>query len=235
MSRLLLPGTADDAVAQIVAGHAAGRTMRVVNFHATPAYRQVEFRRQMEVYAQLFAPITRHNFDSAYDGSWAQDKPGLMPVLFEGYRDNLDVMLPILEEFGFVGWLFVPSFFLSVPDAQQRDYAAGHVLHLARKDEYPGQRIALTWDEARAITKQGHVFACHSRNHVELRPETTDAVLAEEIVHSKREMEAELGTSVDIFCWLRGAELGINSRADAMMRSAGYRYLFSNFKIQRLR
>jgi len=235
MSRLLLPGTADQAIAQIVAGHAGGRTMRVVNFHATPRYRQAEFRRQIEAYARLFAPITRDNFDSAFDGTWKDAKPGLMPVLFEGYRDNLDVMLPILEEFGFVGWLFVPSFFLGVPEQQQRDYAASHVLHLAKKDEYVGQRIALTWGEARAISGRGHVFACHSRNHVELRPDTPDAVLEEEIAVSKQEMERELGTSVDVYCWLRGAEIGINPRADALLRKAGYRYLFSNFKIQRLR
>jgi len=208
--------------------------MRVVNFHATPRYRETEFRRQMEAYARHFAPITRANFDAAFDGTWAQAKPGLMPVLFEGYRDNLDVMLPILEEFGFAGWLFVPSFFLGVPEAEQRDYAAGHVLHLAKRDEYPGQRIALNWDEARAIAGRGHVFACHSRHHSELRPDTPDAVLEEEIVVSKRGMEAQLGTSVDVFCWLRGAEIGINPRADALLRQAGYRYLFSNFKIQRL-
>jgi len=235
VSRLLLPGTADDAVRQIVAGHAAGRTMRVVNFHATPRYRQDEFRRQMEAYAKLFAPITPANFDVAFEGRMPGDRPGLMPVLFEGYRDNLDVMLPILEEFGFCGWLFVPSAFLGIPDAAQRDYAAGHVLHLARRDEYPGQRIALSWNEARGIVARGHAFACHTANHIELRPDTPDEVLEREIVAAKRQMEAQLGTAVDIFCWLRGAETGINRRADALLRQAGYRYLFSNFKIQRLR
>lgn len=234
MSRLLLPGPADEAVRQIVAGHAAGRTMRVVNFHATPRYRLDEFRRQMELYARLFAPITRQNFDAAFDGRWSEPKPGLMPVLFEGYRDNFDVMLPVFEEFGFAGWFFVPSGFLGVAEAEQRDYAASHVLHLAKRDEYPGQRIALTWDEAREIVGRGHGFACHSHNHVELRPDSPEDFLQREIVVAKQTMEAELGVDIDIFCWLRGAESGINRRADALLRQAGYRYLFSNFKIQRL-
>ena len=47
-------------------------------------------------------------------------------------------------------------------------------------------------------------------------------------------MEAELGAVVEIFCWLEGAAIGVNAEADAMLRDAGYRYLFSNFKIQKL-
>ena len=39
---------------------------------------------------------------------------------------------------------------------------------------------------------------------------------------------------VEIFCWLHGAEAGVNPRADQMLREAGFRYLFSNFKVQRL-
>jgi hypothetical protein len=235
MSRLLLPGTADRAIREIVAGYAAGKAMRVVNFHATPRYRADEFRRQMERYAAQFSPITPANFDRAFDGHPVGDRPGLIPVMFEGYRDNLDVMLPILEEFGFAGWLIFPPYFLDVPDEGQRDYAASHVLHLAARDEYQGERIALSWDEARDIAARGHGFACHSGNHVELRPDSDATFLQREIAAAKARMERELGQSVDIFCWLRGAETGINPLADRMLVDAGFRYLFSNFKIQRLR
>ena len=62
-----------------------------------------------------------------------------MPVLFEGFRDNVDVMLPILEEFGFKGWFFVPSAFPAVVPDVQRSYAKAHKLHLPARDEYPGR------------------------------------------------------------------------------------------------
>ncbi|RKH79968.1 hypothetical protein D7Y13_43425, partial [Corallococcus praedator] len=97
MGKLRLPGSAEEMLGALVGGLAAGRVLRVVNFHATPRYRTEEYRRQIEAYARLFAPITYQNFDSAFDGTWADRRPGLMPVLFEGFRDNLDVMLPILE------------------------------------------------------------------------------------------------------------------------------------------
>src|SRR5690554_237991 len=116
-----------------------------------------------------------------------------MPVLFEGFRDNFDVLLPILEEFRFCGWFFVPSYCLGVPAAEQREYAAAHTLHLASRDEYEVERVAITWDEARDIVGRGHRFACHSRHHSQVRPETPLETLEDEIVIAKQEMERELG------------------------------------------
>lgn len=234
MSDLPMPGTAQSIIAELVNGFARSPIIRVVNFHATPRYRDAEYRRQFEAFALRFEPITKANFDSAVDGAWTHARPGLMPVLFEGFRDNLDVLLPILEEHGFTGWFFVPSAFLGVAADQQSAFAAAHSLHPAARDEYPGQRIALTWDEARDISRRGHVFACHSRTHNELRADTPLSVLEDEIVAAKAEMEAELGSDVDIFCWLRGASAGVNPEADRLLRQAGFRYVFSNLKIQKL-
>lgn len=233
-TELLLPTAAPPVLADVTAAMARSRTVRLVNFHATPRYREAEFRRQIEAFAHEFEPITPANFEAAVDGRWTNERPGLLPALFEGYRDNLDVMLPILEEFGFTGWLFVPSGFLGVPAAEQRSYAAGHVLHLPEQDEYPGERIALTWDEAREIARRGHAFACHTRTHNPVTPETPRAVLEDEILAAKAEMETELGTTIEIFCWLEGAALGVNAEADEMLRQAGFRFLLSNFKIQKL-
>lgn len=234
MSELLLSGSAHSVIAEIVEGIARARTVRVVNFHATPSYRRAEYQRQIEAYARRFEPITRANFAAAVDGTWNRPRPGLMPVLFEGFRDNLDVLLPILEGHGFTGWFFVPSAFLGVPADEQRTFAAGHVLHPAQRDEYPGERIALTWDEAREISERGHVFACHTRTHHELLRDTPLTVLEDEIVAAKAEMERELACEVDMFCWLHGAATGVHPEADRLLREAGFRYLFSNFKIQKL-
>ena len=234
-TELLLPSLAPPVLTDLAVGLANSRLIRLVNFHATPRYREAEFRRQIRTFAENFEPITPANFAAAVSGQWDHDRPGLMPALFEGYRDNLDVLLPILEEFGFTGWFFIPSGFLSVPAHEQRSYAASHVLHLPEQDEYPDERIALTWDEARQIVRRGHVFACHTRTHSEVRPDTPHAILENEIVAAKAEMEAQLGTAIDVFCWLEGAAIGVNPRADDMLRQAGFRYLLSNFKVQALR
>jgi peptidoglycan/xylan/chitin deacetylase (PgdA/CDA1 family) len=233
-SRLLLPDSVMATLESLFAGLRDGRSVRTVNFHATPRYRAEELRRQIELYSKLFMPITEDNFGDAVTGHWRGARPGLMPVLFEGFRDQYDVLLPILEEFGFVGWFFVPSAFLNVRGDEQRAFAAAHSLHFAEHDEYPGQRVALSWDEARDICRRGHMFACHSRTHNEVRPDTPFEILEDEIVNAKAEMERELKREIDIFCWLRGASVGVNPQADDLLRRAGFRYLFSNFKIERL-
>jgi peptidoglycan/xylan/chitin deacetylase (PgdA/CDA1 family) len=234
MAELLMPGTAEAMLEQLVGGMAAGRVLRVVNFHATPRYRAEEYRRQFAAYARLFEPITFQNFDRAFDGTWPHAKPGLMPVLFEGFRDNVDVLLPILEEHGFKGWFFIPSAFPAMGPKVQRSFAKAHRLHLPAKDEYPDQRVAMTWDEAKDLANRGHGFACHSRTHFRLEPDTPDDVLWDEIHTAANEMRAGIGWPVEIFCWLHGAEAGVNPRADAMLVEAGFRYLVSNFKVQRL-
>lgn len=229
-----LPAAAPPVLADIVNGMAHARAVRLVNFHATPRYREAEYRAQIAAYARDFEPITPANFALAINGNWPHERPGLLPALFEGYRDNLDVLLPILEEYGFTGWFFVPSEFLGVPAHEQRSYAAAHVLHLPEHDEYPDDRIALTWDEAREIARRGHAFACHTRTHNMVTADTPHAELQNEIAVAKAEMEAELGVTIEIFCWLEGAALGVNPAADAMLRDVGFRYLLSNFKIQKL-
>ncbi len=233
-SELLMPGPAGETVRSLVKGHAEGRGVCVVNFHATPSYRADEYRRQFETYARAFTPMNEDDLEQVFAGKATGQKPGLIPVLFEGFRDNLDVIIPILEEFGFTGWLFAPSYFLGVPAEQQREFAASHVLYPAEKDEYPGERIALTWDEARDIAARGHVFACHSRTHNELLRDSSEEMLVDEIVTAKAEMEQHLNKPVKTFCWLHGAPMQIHPHADQLMREAGYKYLFSNFKIQKL-
>lgn len=228
------PEPATRMLADIARGMAESRAIRAVNFHSTPRSREAEYRAQIAAYAEAYVPITPANFEAATSGRWEHDRPGLMPLLFEGFRDNLDVLLPILEEHGFTGWFFVPSFFLTVPADEQRAYAEAHELDLLQ-DEYPGERIALTWKEARDISRRGHVFACHTRHHVHIRLDTPPAELEDEIVVGKAEMEAGLGHGIDIFCWLGGAEIGANPQADEVLRKAGFRYLLSNFKIQKLR
>ena len=230
---ILLPRTATQTATELAHGLRNGRAFRLINFHATPSTRRAEYRRQIAACAGHYSSLSAEGLHHVMSGGTMPDKPMLVPVLFEGFRDNHDVILPILEEFGFKAWFFVPSHFLNVDPHRQRIFAARHHLHYG-PDEYPGERIALNWTELRAAHAHGHLVACHSRNHTALYPDTPDAVLHDEIVVAKQELEQGLGASVDTFCYLYGAEYGLNPRADALLIEAGFRYLFSNFRLQKL-
>lgn len=234
MGDLLLAKPAEVAARELSGGIAQGRALSIVNYHSTPRKAAAAYQREIDVYAPHFSAFGREDLDGWFAGTWSAPKPPVIPVLFEGFRDNIDVIMPMLEAKGLKGWFILPSHFPNVPADEQRAYAAAHTLHYDT-DEYPGERIVATWDELRDAAARGHTFANHSRNHAEVLPDTPEDVLYDEIVEAKREFEDGLGQEVDIFCWLHGGEVGINPRADELLRAAGYRYLFSNFRIQKLR
>jgi len=228
---IILPRSPAETAAELAAGFASGRAIHLINYHATPSTCEAQYRAQISALAGRFASLGTRGVDGLMQPEG--DTPVLAPILFEGFRDNYDVILPILEEFGFAAWFFVPSHFINVPPARQRIFAARHNLHYG-PDEYEGQRIAMSWDELRDAHARGHFVACHSRNHTALHPDTPYDILHDEIVVAKQELEEGLGAPVDTFCYLYGAEFGLNARADEMLIKAGYRYLFSNFRLQKI-
>ena len=204
--------------------------MRAINFHSTPRSRAAEYRAQIAATCRAFPAQPFPGSDVLFARARLACA---VPLLFEGFRDNFDVILPILEEHGLKGWFFVPPAFLSTPPAEQRAFAARQALHYP-VDDYPGERIALSWEELREARRRNHLVACHTRNHTALGAETPDAVLHEEIVLASEELADGLGARVDTFCYLRGAEIGVSPRADRMLVEAGFRFLLSNLKLQKL-
>jgi peptidoglycan/xylan/chitin deacetylase (PgdA/CDA1 family) len=214
-------------------GLVKGSYIRTINFHNTPLVKKDLYERQLAFCQPYFSSVSQADLDSFFStGAWHKDKPGLIPVFYEGYRNNFDVAAPLAEKYGFVGWFFVPSAFPSVPVAEQRTFAEAH--HIGTVEEYDDGRIAMTWDELRELDKK-HVIACHTKHHERLTPDSPDVLLRQEIIESKRELEQQLGHEVSSFAWLYGSEYGVNAKADSYVREAGYRYLFSNFKIQKLK
>ena len=78
----------------------------------------------------------------------------------------------------------------------------------------------MNWDEVRTMSKAGFAFGSHTLNHVLLtRTDVESAV--KEIVQSRDELEARLGTTADSFSYPWGAN---NSSIEHHVRLAGYRY-----------
>lgn len=219
-------------LADIVGHLARGGVVRTINYHNTPLSRAREYERQLAALAGRYDPVSERDLEGWLDtGAWHKARPGLIPVFYEGYRSNYEVGAPLAERYGFRAWFFVPSAFPDVPPAEQRAFAAEHHIRFV---EDGGERIAMTWDELRDLDERGHVITSHTRHHVPLAPGTPDELYRREIVGSQRDFERELGHPVKAFAWLYGSEYGADPRADAWLREAGYRFLFSNFKIQRV-
>lgn len=232
MSKILLSKSGGEVADELQRGVAQGSTIRVINYHNTPASRADEYERQLTMAAERFSACTELDVLALFDsGTWHKDAPGVIPVFYEGYVNNFEVALPMVERLGLTAWFFIPSAFLSVPVPQQREFAATHKIGLVNEG---GERVALSWDEVREIEARGHVIASHTRHHTGISLDTPDDVLSEEILGSQREFEEQLGHPVRTFAWLYGSEYGSDARADRYVRQAGYELLFSNFRLQRL-
>lgn len=211
----------------------AGRVLRVVNFHHTPSANRERYARQLEALSERFAPVTEAALDEFFDtGSWPEGRPGVLPVFYEGYRDHYDVAAPLLEEVGLVGWFFVPTAFPGIPAAEQVRWARAR--HLGIVDgEYADGRHAMTWDEIAELGRR-HVVAAHSANHVSAADVVGRAAVEHEIVAPYETLAHVLGHPPAAFAWLYGHSSGASPEVDDALAATGFRYLFSNTKVQRL-
>jgi peptidoglycan/xylan/chitin deacetylase (PgdA/CDA1 family) len=222
-----------EQVSRLIDAFQSGEPIRAINYHNTPAYRADEYDRELGRIAERFAPTSENDLAAFLEtGVWPRDKPGVVIALYNGYRNNYDVFRPLLDKHGLIGWFFVVSGYVECLPEDQQAFAAARNLKTI-PDEYADGRTALNWDEVRDLDAR-HVVASHTRNHTRVSLEN-QAALEAEIIGSQDDFIANLGHPVRAFAWLFGGAYGETRAADDCVDRAGYEFLFSNLKIQRLR
>lgn len=217
---------------EVIASFRVAAPIRVVNYHNTPAYRAADYDRELAMLAERFSPVREDDLATFFEtGRWAAAKPGIIIALYNGYRNNFDVFRPLLEKHGLIGWFFAASGYIGCPPAEQAAFAARQNLKTV-PEEYADGRHALSWDELRILDRD-HVVASHTRNHARISAD--DAAAQEsEIVGAQDDFRAGLGHPVRSFAWLLSGTYGHSALTDGLLQRAGYEFLFSNFKVQRL-
>ncbi len=206
--------------------------IRAVNFHNASRAKVDQYDRELAHYSKFFSSVNQNELDEYLTtGKWHKSKPGLIVSIYEGYRNGYDVLAPLVEKHGLLGWFFVITGFVNSDVKDQLPFALGHDIDMLTR-EYPDGRYALTWDELRKLDKK-HVIASHSRSHTQLSLLPT-ATREEEIVGAQKTFQKELGHPVRAFASLTGPAYGENAETDRFVDAAGYDFVFSNFRIQRV-
>ena len=228
------PASGFDKLATRLEGEFATHPLiRAVNFHNTSRAAAPSYEKQLAAYSRSFTSVTENELDEYLStGRWHKSKPGLVVSVFEGYRNSYEVLLPLIEKYGFTAWFWVITSFINAPVAEQLSYADHHRIHML-SHEYPDGRYALTWQELRQIDKK-HVIASHSRSHA-LLAQLPPEVQYQEVVGSQDDFKKNLGHPVRGFVSLTGPAYGENPAIDALIQQAGYEFVFSNYRIQRVR
>jgi hypothetical protein len=214
---------------------AEGRFVRVVNYHNTPRSQRDALREELLAFTKRFDVVTLTELDEFFaTGRWATDRPGFIPVFYEGYRTCYDVAAAVCDELGISAWFPVCTGFVDTPVAEQESYARSHYIGLVDEDlDARGERLALTWDEVGELA-QRHTVTPHTASHAGIADVATDDEFEREIFEPKRKMDAATGKSAPAFVWLHGTQWGMSERHDRAVQEAGYRYLISNTMIHRI-
>ena len=162
------------------------------------------FRRQMEaLLADGATPVTLGQaHELLRDGATGR----YVTVTFDdGYHDNLENAVPVLEELGIPATIFLPT---RVVDGD------------ARFSWYRGEQPPLlSWDEIEELDQLDLIsFGAHTRTHPALPRLSLDRARAE-ILGSKRDLETRLGRTVTDFCYPAGL---YGDREAQIVREAGF-------------
>ena len=209
-----------------------GRFVRSVNFHNTFAEDSAKLSAQLTALTERFKSISLAELESLTAGEpWTDERPPILLVFYEGTRNHVDVAAPLLSELGLTGIFCLIPGFIDTPISEQASFAAAHKIDVDPL-EYKGGRLAMTWDEVRALAAQGHAFTCHTMTHAD--PHDVGSDLRLESVGAVKRLEDELAQEITSFVWRRGVTWGALPHADAYLQEVGIRLLISAVKVTRL-
>jgi peptidoglycan/xylan/chitin deacetylase (PgdA/CDA1 family) len=134
----------------------------------------------------------------------------------DGYRDNFENAVPILERFGLPATFFVVSQWIGTDVVPWWDRQAGV--------RYPW----MSWPEVQALQQRGFHIGAHTRTHVDLGA-VTGAAAELEILGARRDLESGLGAAVDLFAYPYGRQDNVTEENRTLVRASGFRCCCSCF------
>lgn len=141
------------------------------------------FRHQLDVLQRRFRVLP---LDAALTAASERGGEPVATLTFDdAYANFAEVVWPILRERQLTAMLYVPVGFV-------RGEASAPIR---------GTRLrACSWDELKALRRDGVQIGSHGVDHLNLR-RTSDAELARELGESRAVLEQELGAGVTSFCY----------------------------------
>jgi len=202
------------------------RTLRVLMYHKVndlkPNPTTVPtsvFAEQMSLLADLgYAPVSLEQVRAHYVEAAVLPEGAVLITFDDGYRDNLENALPILQHHGYPAVIFVPIGFL---DGDRPLPHEETLRALGVRNE------TVDWDELAALEAGGIRVESHGIGH---RPvsELEPAAAAREIALSKLRLEERLGRRVDAYAFVKGSLADYRPEHVSLVQQAGYALGFTS-------
>jgi peptidoglycan/xylan/chitin deacetylase (PgdA/CDA1 family) len=179
------------------------------------------FDDQMSALRELgYQPVSLDDVVAHYRGDPPRPLPrGAVLITFDdGYRDNLDNAVPILQRHGYPAVIFVPIGYLDTmrPLPHEERLARGGVVNRT-----------LFWEELAELEAGGVSVQSHGIGHRPVAELEIDEA-AREIALSKLRLEERLDRAVRAFAFVKGSELDYHPVHLSLLRQAGYEVAFTS-------
>ncbi|MDG1890112.1 MAG: polysaccharide deacetylase family protein [Verrucomicrobiota bacterium] len=188
-------------------------SLRIINYHWTPMEERSSLEQHFETITQHYCSLDQNGLRAFLQGKHRDPRNPIIISFDDGFRNNLEVASPLLEEYGLTGWFFVIG---------KAGYSDGHIV-----EGNLNTRYCMSWDELNLLRSKGHVIGCHTMNHVDLGS-IDHSVLHHELVASRQLIESEIGQSVLSFAYPYGT-VNSFSKASMEMINATYEFAFHSF------
>jgi peptidoglycan/xylan/chitin deacetylase (PgdA/CDA1 family) len=158
-----------------------------------------KFAQQMDYLEEhQFTPLSLSEFILILEQKKAAPPKPVLLTFDDGYTDNYELAMPILKKHGYPATLFM---------------SPGAV----------GQEGYLNWEQVKEMHEAGWDIQPHGMTHPHL-PQLSAAKQKEEIVEARKQIEQQLGTIADVFCYPYGE---FNKHTIAILKEEGFRYAFT--------
>ncbi len=199
-----------------------GCYQRTLHYHNTPKLNEKLYEKQLDYMNEHYKTVCPEEVKNYLGGAARGERPSIVIGVFDGYRNNYDVLWRLLEERGMKAWYLLVTDFLDAPAARQEGVLLPYRMQWM-PGEYADGRYAMDWEEAARIS-ENHVIVNHSATHYPLTDKTPEDTIQYEVVHAHERIVEKLGKKPDVFSWLWGAWLGVNPAADSVLKSLGYHF-----------
>ncbi|TBL70120.1 polysaccharide deacetylase family protein [Paenibacillus thalictri] len=157
------------------------------------------FTEQMNYLAENgYTTLTLKHFSDIWLGEAEMPKKPVLLTFDDGYADNHEYAMPLLKKLGFHATLFMS------PGTTDDGYF-------------------LSWEQVKEMHEAGWDIQPHGMTHPYLTS-LSKSDQAYEILEAKKQIEDQLGTTADIFCYPYGA---YNAKTLAILKENGFRFAFT--------
>jgi peptidoglycan/xylan/chitin deacetylase (PgdA/CDA1 family) len=204
----------------------AERTLRVLMYHKVndlwpnpTTVPTAVFAEQLELLGELgYVPVSLEAVRDHYVAGAPLPEGAVLITFDDGYRDNLENALPLLQRHGYPAVIFAPIGYLEGGRPLPHEEPL-RVLGVVNE--------TLDWGELAELEAGGIRIESHGIGHRPLS-ELEPAEALREIAVSKIRLEERLGREVEAYAFVKGSQADYKPEHASLVQQAGYKLAFSS-------